>query len=246
MHIKKKRYKCGFEIDEKYYFIKVCPLSLIIFDFDGTLSDSAATIIDCMQSAFTENGVFPPPSAAAVRAIIGLTLAEAISRLAPEKDPTVIQKIAGSYEQNFRDKRHKGELQDGLFPEVRETIISLKNRDHVLAIATGKSLRGLKAELERHALTEYFSSLQCADFHPSKPHPSMLLTALSETGKAPEDAIMIGDTSYDMVAGRGAGVRPYGVSWGCHSPEMLQQAGAESVLNAMSDIHHIIRPAEKL
>ena len=110
-----------------------------------------------------------------------------------------------------------------------ELLATLKRDGWLLAVATGKSDRGLKACLDQHGLTDMFVSLQTADRHPSKPHTQMLVTALFEAGAAPHEAVMIGDTTFDILMARDAGVRAMGVAWGYHAPEELTHAGAEAV-----------------
>ncbi|WP_296426367.1 HAD-IA family hydrolase [Yoonia sp.] len=199
-------------------------LRLVIFDVDGTLVDSQAEIMAAMIFAFGANSL-AVPERAAVLSIVGLSLDEAFVKLCPEASPPARALLVQAYKDAFNDLRGadgQGE-RSPLFPGARDALALLQAQDHtLLAVATGKSRRGLDKMLEKHGLTGMFHSEQVADHHPSKPNPSMILTALNETGIAARAAIMLGDTTYDMDMGRAAGVRTIGVSWGYHPAEALQ------------------------
>jgi phosphoglycolate phosphatase len=108
---------------------------------------------------------------------------------------------------------------------MRDVLNALRSQDWtLLGVATGKSKRGLDKLIEGHSLNGYFVTQQVADFHPSKPHPSMVLAALSDTGVDPDDAVIIGDTAFDIEMGRAAGIRTIGVNWGYHSVDRLAAA----------------------
>jgi phosphoglycolate phosphatase len=125
--------------------------------------------------------------------------------------------------------RTAGTLHEPLYEGISGLLDRLDAAGWLLAVATGKSDRGLAAVLDHHGIRHRFVSLQTADRHPSKPHPSMIEAALAETGAARGHAVMIGDTSFDMAMARAAGVRPLGVAWGYHPAEDLHAAGAYSV-----------------
>jgi phosphoglycolate phosphatase len=132
--------------------------------------------------------------------------------------------------------RTHGKEMGPLFPGARAALQALQEQDHtLLAVATGKSRRGLDKVLERHGLTGVFHSEQVADHHPSKPHPSMILTALNETGVAQGRAVMLGDTTYDMDMARAAGIKKIGVSWGYHPAETLLPDAMITDFAALSD-----------
>ena len=197
-------------------------LRLVIFDVDGTLVDSQAEIMAAMGAAFASEGL-TLPERAAVLSIVGLSLAEAFGRLLPDADAGRRGRLVDAYKDAFAGLRTQNKEMGPLFPGARAAIDRLRAQDDVLlAVATGKSRRGLDKVLERHDLTGVFHSEQVADHHPSKPHPSMILTALSETGVAPRRAVMVGDTTYDMDMGRAAGVRTIGVPWGYHPAAHLR------------------------
>ncbi|WP_281966442.1 HAD-IA family hydrolase [Roseovarius nanhaiticus] len=193
-------------------------LRLVIFDVDGTLVDSQGDIIASMRHAFAEIGA-PAPKDPAVRGIIGLSLDVAMARLAPDLDASTHDALVEAYKRSYMSLRAQaGAAQSSpLFPGTRAMLDSLAARDDLLlGVATGKSRRGLDKLIEGHGLHGLFVTHQVADHHPSKPHPAMLHAALSETGVDARDAVMIGDTTYDMDMARAAGISTIGVSWGYH------------------------------
>jgi phosphoglycolate phosphatase len=132
--------------------------------------------------------------------------------------------------------RIAGTLQEPLYPGIAALLDALDAAGWLLAVATGKSDRGLHAVLDQHGLRHRFVSLQTADRHPSKPHPAMIEAVLADSGAARGHAVMIGDTSFDMAMARAAGVRPLGVAWGYHPAEDLVEAGAYSVAMDTADL----------
>lgn len=204
------------------------PLRLVVFDVDGTLVDSRAHILAAMREAFARAALTPPEDARALE-VVGLSLSEAIARLLPDASQPVVRTLAGHYRDAFDELRAMTPAP--LFPGARAALMRLSARDSVLTgIATGKSRRGLDHMLAKHSLDDAFQTTQVADAHPSKPHPSMLLAALRETGAEAKHALMIGDTSYDMEMARNAGMMAVGVSWGYHGPDRLRAAGATEVV----------------
>jgi len=197
-------------------------LRLVIFDVDGTLVDSQAEIMAAMTLAFGAEGM-TLPDRATVLSIVGLSLAEAFHVLCPEADEAQRARLVAAYKASFMQLRSDNQEMGPLFPGAMDAIEALRAQDDtLLAVATGKSRRGLDKVLERHGLTGVFHSEQVADHHPSKPNPSMILTALNETGVAPQRAVMLGDTTYDMDMARAAGIRTIGVTWGYHAPDTLR------------------------
>ncbi len=204
------------------------PLRLVVFDVDGTLVDSQDHIHAAMAHAF-EAVAQPMPPRAEVLSIVGLSLPEAIARLVPHLPPAIRADIVEAYKQSFGHLR-AGRLSP-LFDGAAELLAALRARpEMILGVATGKSRRGLSHVLSAHGLEGHFVTTQVADDHPSKPHPAMLHAALAETGIAAGDAVMIGDTTYDMEMGRAAGVHTIGVTWGYHRAEALGAAGAGQVV----------------
>ncbi len=202
------------------------PLRLVVFDVDGTLVDSQADILAAMAYAF-DCANHPCPPRDKVLGIVGLSLDVAIARLAPTLAPTHHARMVNWYKDAYVDLRAKiGAAQSSpLYPGALEVIKTLHDvPETLLGIATGKSRRGLDKLLEAHDLGRYFVTQQVSDHHPSKPHPAMLHAALSETGVDPANAVMIGDTSFDMEMARTAGIAGIGVSWGYHPPKALRLA----------------------
>ncbi|SIO52795.1 phosphoglycolate phosphatase [Rhodovulum sp. ES.010] len=200
-------------------------LRLIIFDVDGTLVDSQSHIAAAMEAAFVAEGL-PVPPQSQVLGVVGLSLEVAMATLVPELDAPQRARMVETYRAAFFAHR-VGNAASPLYPGARGALEVLAGVEtHLLGIATGKSLRGLDHILEAHGLGHHFVTLQVADHHPSKPHPAMVLAALAETGVPPENAVMIGDTEYDIEMGRAAGVRTLGVGWGYHPPDRLGAADA--------------------
>jgi len=197
---------------------------LVIFDVDGTLVDSQVSILTAMRAAFAQAGLESPP-AARILSIVGLSLDQAIWQLVPEQDDATRAALVASYKEAFRVRRLADTSgQDApLYPGARTALDRLAGQsDVVLGVATGKSRRGLDALIERHDLHHVFATRQVADDHPSKPHPAMILAAMAETGCAPTNTVMIGDTSFDMDMAQAAGVAGIAVTWGYHAPDLLR------------------------
>jgi phosphoglycolate phosphatase len=203
-------------------------IKLAVFDCDGTLVDGQADVCDTMEFAFRDAGL-EPPDRNDVRRSVGLSLPFAIRRLAPQLDDRQCDTIVESYKLGFRNRRTSGQLREPLYDGIADLLVRLSSTGWQLAVATGKSDRGLIACLEAHGLRDQFVSLQTADRHPSKPHPAMLEAALFEARAMPADAVMIGDTSFDMEMARAANVRAIGVAWGYHTAEDLLATGAQQV-----------------
>ena len=210
---------------------------LAIFDCDGTLVDSGATIYRALQAAFELHGLdCPPPSVS--RRVIGLSLAEAMTALAPDADPNALSR---TYKEAFFAMRHAGQVEEPLFDGILPLIDALEGEGWLLAVATGKSDRGLRHCLESHGIHARFVSLQTADRHPSKPDPAMALAAIAEAGSASELSIVIGDTSFDMGMAVAAGAGAIGAAWGYHDAEELRAAGAHGVAQAPADVLGLAR-----
>jgi phosphoglycolate phosphatase len=212
------------------------PIKLAIFDCDGTLVDSQANICRAMEEAFVA-AKLEPPVRDAIRRIVGLSLVEAVAGLLPDADNALHRAVADTYKTTFFRLRTSGEMDaEPLFENMAETLTILRNTGWTLGVATGKSDRGLAHILAHHGLTDHFVTLQTADRHPSKPHPSMIELAMAEAGAVPEHTVMIGDTSYDMLMARAADVHALGVAWGYHPPLELTAAGADAIALAVADL----------
>lgn len=215
-------------------------LRLALFDCDGTLVDSQHAILAAMGQAWERAGLAAPDSHA-VRRVVGLPLLEAVRALRPGQPENDYVTLANFYRQAFFDLRQKGEHAEPLFPAIRETLDALTDDGILLGIATGKSLRGLRAVLEREDLSHRFVTLQTSDNGPGKPHPDMVHRALAETGVAAEATVVIGDTTFDMMMARSAGVGAIGVTWGYHEIQELQDAGAHRIVSSGGELEETLR-----
>jgi len=213
---------------------------LAIFDCDGTLVDSGATIYAALAAAFGENGLeLPPPDVS--RRVIGLSLTEAMAALLPNASTEAHVALAEDYKRAFLNLRAAGRVEEPLFDGVIELLDALESDGWLLAVATGKSDRGLKHCLEQHAIHPRFMSLQTADRHPSKPHPSMVQQAMADAGAAPETTFVVGDTSFDMAMAAAAGAAPIGAAWGYHEAQELKEAGAVAVAERPLEVLELVR-----
>jgi len=202
---------------------------LVIFDCDGTLVDSQHMIVQAMATAFAANGL-ACPGRGAILHTVGLSLIEAMQRLAPDGDDEQHAALAADYRRAFHALRVRPDHAEPMFAGARDALLALADRPGVrLGIATGKSRRGVAAFLAREGLDGLFATIQTADDAPSKPHPAMILQALNETRAPREAAVMIGDTAHDMRMAVNAQVRPLGVAWGYHAIADLRAAGAQAI-----------------
>jgi len=190
---------------------------LIVFDCDGTLLDSQHPIVEAMGEAFAANGL-PAPSRAQVLRHVGLSVSEAMTAMTGAAEKSLILPLTASYRAAFAGLRQTAAFNEPMFPGAREAIAALvKEEALLLGIATGKSRRGVELFLARENLAHVFATVRTADDAPSKPHPAMLLQAMAETGARPNETVMIGDTSYDMLMANQAGAMAIGVGWGYHA-----------------------------
>lgn len=211
---------------------------LAIFDCDGTLVDSQINICRAVELAFADASVSVPPRDA-IRGIIGLSLVEAMQALLPDASAADHHVLAAAYKERFVAMRASGALdEEPLFDGIGELVVRLADDGWLLGVATGKSDRGLAHVLATHGLAHHFVTLQTADRHPSKPHPSMIHAAIDEADADPARTVMIGDTTYDVMMAVNAGVRAIGVGWGYHAPDELAEAGAHAVALAVADLPH--------
>lgn len=211
-------------------------MPLVIFDIDGTLVDSRKVISDCMAAAFLRRGL-TAPSYNQTRKIVGLSLLEAVDRLAP-KDLTHEDLLAlvEAYKDEFISRRHAGELHEPLYDGAMDLLTDLKNANWDIGVATGKSRRGLDAIIKTHGFGEYFDCHFCADDGPGKPHPHMVQANLDALGRSASSSVMIGDTSFDMIMAKAAGVTAYGVDWGFHTTDEILSGGADVMYSTMADL----------
>jgi len=213
---------------------------LAIFDCDGTLVDSGATIYRALAAAFEQHGLeIPPPEVS--RKVIGLSLTDAMAALLPNIPAEQHVALAEDYKRAFWNLRASGEVEEPLFDGILELLDALEGDGWLLAVATGKSARGLRHCLESHDIHARFVSLQTADRHPSKPHPSMVEQAIADASASQASSVVVGDTSFDMAMAVNAGARGIGAGWGYHDSEELLEAGAVAVAAQPIDVLHLIR-----
>ncbi|HUG45059.1 MAG TPA: HAD-IA family hydrolase [Sphingomicrobium sp.] len=215
---------------------------LAIFDCDGTLVDSGATIYHALAETFERHRIdLPPPGEC--RRVIGLSLTEAMAALVPGARQDDHVELAETYKKCFFEARQQGRVEEPLFDGILELLDALETDGWLLAVATGKSDRGLRLCMERHGLHARFVSLQTADRHPSKPSPLMALAAMAEAGASAQQSVVIGDTSFDMAMALAAGAAGIGVGWGYHKPDELIAAGARSVAGIPADVSKLAMEA---
>lgn len=211
-------------------------MHLVIFDCDGTLVDSQTIIAAAMGEAFAQAGL-DAPSRAEILSIVGLSLDQAMMRLAPNLSRDEAAALVALYRDAFGALRADPANAEPLFPGARAALDALAARDDVLlGIATGKSRRGVDHLLEREGFARHFANIQTADDNPSKPHPAMIERAIAETGAEPARTVFVGDTTYDMEMALAARAGAVGVSWGYHPPDALKALGADPILNHFDEL----------
>jgi phosphoglycolate phosphatase len=204
---------------------------LIAFDWDGTLFDSTAMITRSIQSACADVGV-PVPSDRDASFVIGLGLREALQHAAPTLPVERYGELADRYRFHYFACQHEIVLFEGTLAMLK----ALKERNHWLSVATGKSRRGLDAALDTVDLRHLFDGSRTADETISKPHPQMLLELMSEFGVAPERTLMIGDTTHDLQMAKSAGAACIGVSYGAHEPTAFGAFSPLHVAHSVPDL----------
>ena len=198
---------------------------LAIFDCDGTLVDSGATIRAALERAFAAHGLECPPHDV-TKKVIGLSLMESMAVLVPDGNHEALTR---TYKEAFFAMRGAGQVDEPLFDGIAGLLDALEADGWLLGVATGKSDRGLRHCLDGHGLGGRFVTLQTADRNPSKPHPAMALAAMAEAGASPDRTIFIGDTGWDMGCARNASVGAIGAAWGYHEVDELLVEGAHAV-----------------
>lgn len=209
---------------------------LLIFDWDGTLADSAGTIVNALQWASRDAGV-PVPDDKAARGVIGLGLPEALAHLFPEHDHETRWKVGDGYRHYF----HLNEHEVSLFEGVEAAICEYAEAGFMLAVATGKGRNGLEKALHESELGAFFHATRCVDDCFSKPHPQMLHEILDELGVPAEKALMIGDSAFDLQMARNAKVASLGVSYGAQPEENLLPHGPLACFDSFAKLHAWLR-----
>ncbi len=204
---------------------------LVVFDWDGTLLDSAGAIVRAIQSSCRDLGL-PVPEESRARHVIGLGLVDAMRHAVPELAPDRYQAMVDRYRFHYLSGDHQLTLFDGV-PEMLER---LKRDGHVLTVATGKSRAGLERALDHSGLRPMFQASRCADECHSKPHPQMLDELMAEFGMTQAATVMIGDTSHDLLMARNAGVDALAVTYGAHSHDHLLDHKPVACLHSVSEL----------
>lgn len=214
---------------------------LLVFDWDGTLMDSAGHIVAAVQAAAADIGASVPPEEG-VRHVIGLGLREAIAAAMPELGNDDYVRFVAAYRQRFWQESLHGQM---LFPGAREVLLELKAAGYLLAVATGKGRSGLKRVLEEEMLHQVFDVTRCAEEIISKPDPRMLKEILDELDLDSSDALMIGDTSYDLEMASRAGMGRLGVSYGAHREELLRPYAPLGILDDIRELPAWLADADR-
>jgi phosphoglycolate phosphatase len=189
---------------------------LIVFDWDGTIIDSTGTIAECIQQAAAEMGL-PVPHDERARHVIGLGLHDSLRHAVPELPASRYNDFVALYRKHFLAREDSMKL----FPGMPGLLSRLREK-HILAVATGKSRRGLERALDAGGLRQYFTASRCADETSPKPHPAMLLELMNELNFSEEKVLMVGDTSHDLEMANAAGVDALAVTYGAHREEGLR------------------------
>ncbi|MBI3371709.1 MAG: HAD-IA family hydrolase [Betaproteobacteria bacterium] len=209
---------------------------VLVFDWDGTLIDSASAIVECIQQAARDMGL-PVPSRERASHVIGLGLQDSLRHAVPELPPVGYNAFAAVYRRNFLAR----EEAISLFPGVRELLAELAAQGRALAIATGKSRRGLDRALDASGLRAHFVATRCADETQPKPHPAMLDELGAELGAPREAMLMIGDTSHDLEMAANAGVDAVGVTYGAHPQESLRALAPRGLVSSVAELRIWLR-----
>ncbi len=210
----------------------VSPYRLVVFDWDGTLMDSAASIVDCMRRSLTDLGFEVPPENV-IRGTIGLGLDSVLARLCPDRSSEERLRVRERYRHYWLTGDR---VPSRLFAGARPAVEALAERGHLLAVATGKGRQGLDLDLESSGLGELFLATRTVDEARSKPDPQMLLELMDELGARPAETLMVGDASYDLQMARHAGVASVGVLTGIHRREELERWGPVACLEEVGQL----------
>ncbi|MCB6182112.1 HAD-IIIA family hydrolase [Leeia sp. TBRC 13508] len=204
---------------------------LVVFDWDGTLMDSTANIVNALQYAFTEIGL-PIPSREDCAYVIGLSLQDAMKYLAPTMNESDYQEIVLKYREHYFENANQMVLYDG----ATQLLEKLEASGHFLAVATGKSRLGLNDALKATGLEGVFHTTRCADESFSKPNPAMLFEVMDRVGMTVEQTIMIGDTTHDLQMAKSAGTHAIGLTHGAHAKEALSKLPNRAILNNLHEL----------
>lgn len=216
------------------------PLQLAIFDCDGTLVDSQHSIISAMDQTCKTYKI-DKISRDSIKRIVGLPLEIAMVQLFNNHTSIDHNEMAETFRQHFRHMRLQDDVEEPLFPGTVEALDRIEQGGWLLGVATGKAMHGLIPTLETHGLEKRFVTLQTADRAMGKPHPEMVHKALAETGVDAHNAVVIGDTTFDIHMACNAKVKSIGVAWGYHDAKELMNAGAARIVQDYSELPQAIK-----
>jgi phosphoglycolate phosphatase len=209
---------------------------LVVWDVDGTLVDSRDSIFRAAITAYEAQGL-TLPSYDQVRQIVGLGLREAIGVISPALSDAELDAVTQSYRDAFQAQLKAPGFVEPLYAGAAETLDRLRAEGWKIAMATGKSRRGVETVLRMHGWADRFDSTHCSDDGPGKPHPAMVLEAMRALGAPPERTIVVGDTAHDMRMAKSAGAYAQGVSWGFHTAEEVREGGADHVAHDFAELN---------
>ena len=214
-------------------------MKLCVFDVDGTLVDSRTSIHASSDAAFRHLGRTPPPYDE-VRQIVGLSLFEGLARLAPDLSSDEVQSLVDFYKVHFGALHQDPNWKDPLYAGAAELLDALKVGGWKIAMATGQSRRGVERALRVHDWADLFDGTHCADDGPGKPHPSMLLEDMRTIGASASQTLMIGDTAHDILMAKAAGVLAVAVTWGFHTRDEIEAAGADVICDTFDELAAVL------
>ena len=208
---------------------------LVVWDVDGTLVDSRESIFQAAITAYGTMGL-TPPSYDQVRQIVGMSLRVAIGVMSPQLPDDRLDAVTQSYRDAFQAQLKVPGFVEPLYAGAAETLDRLRAEGWKIAMATGKSRRGVETVLRMHGWADRFDSTHCADDGPGKPHPAMVLEAMRALDVPPERTIVVGDTAHDMRMAKSAGAYAQGVSWGFHTAQEVEEGGADHVAHDFAEL----------
>ncbi len=210
----------------------VAPYRLLVFDWDGTLMDSIGSIVACTQASLAELGLAQVP-VSTIRGAVGLSIQDTVEVLHPGADRESAELLMATFRRfwfaTYRDR-------PVLFPTAAATLRALADAGYLLAIATGKSRRGLAHDLAATGIAELFTASRTADEARAKPHPQMLHELLADLGTRPGEALMVGDSRWDLEMAAGAGIPAVGLTTGAHRRDELTALGPLAVLDDLGEL----------
>jgi phosphoglycolate phosphatase len=208
---------------------------LIVFDWDGTIIDSSSTIAECIRQSAADMGL-PVPDRERASHVIGLGLHDSLRIAVPELAPERYSEFVSLYREHFLAREDSMRL----FAGMKELLLELR-KDHALAIATGKSRRGLDRALDASGLRPLFSASRCADETNPKPHPAMLLELMEQCSMKRNELLMVGDTSHDLEMARSAGVDAVAVTYGAHAERGLRACGPLGCVSSVTELEQWLK-----